>query len=386
MIRVVVRYQQHFAQNRLARPVRNPRMQIDFRILHHAPERHQIGAERFHALIPGGIVRRRLGRRPIARRPGRRNMFWFPYELENVRLRDAHVLQHFPRRVRQPARPDAAQRGWQAGHRGVEIQVRSAAAQQVDQVFPQRLILGHICYYSWPSGGRKTSPRRRACYHKRMRRLWLLCAFLPLSALAGERWIRFTSGPTEIFSSAGTKDGRETLVKFEEFRHALGQVLGNNDLQLPLPIRVLLFKTGAPQTPEPVVRGRDQYDVVLTAGQPIPNEVFARLTQLFLDTNTARMPERLERGLVALFSTIQVNGIRITLGEPPQHPDMDWARVHLLAVDPAYYGNLRVLTYNLRQGVDEDAAFRNAFGKSPEQRNRTWRRAISKLLPFHPWR
>jgi len=200
-----------------------------------------------------------------------------------------------------------------------------------------------------------------------MRRLWLLCAFLPLSALAGERWIRFTSGPTEIFSSAGTKDGRETLVKFEEFRHALGQVLGNNDLQLPLPIRVLLFKTGAPQTPEPVVRGRDQYDVVLTAGQPIPNEVFARLTQLFLDTNTARMPERLERGLVALFSTIQVNGIRITLGEPPQHPDMDWARVHLLAVDPAYYGNLRVLTYNLRQGVDEDAAFRNAFGKSPEQ-------------------
>jgi hypothetical protein len=46
---------------------------------------------------------------------------------------------------------------------------------------------------------------------------------------------------------------------------------------------------------------------------------------------------------------------------------MDWARVHLLAVDPEYYGNLRVLTYNLRKGVDEDAAFRNAFSKTPEQ-------------------
>jgi hypothetical protein len=79
------------------------------------------------------------------------------------------------------------------------------------------------------------------------------------------------------------------------------------------------------------------------------------------------MPERLERGLVALFSTIQVNGIRITLGEPPLHPDMDWARVHLLAVDPEYYGKLRVLAYNLRRGVDEDAAFRNAVGKTPEQ-------------------
>src|ERR1039458_7025115 len=224
-----------------------------------------------------------------------------------------------------------------------------------------------------------------------MRRLFLLCGLVPLTAVASEHWIRFTSGPIEVFSSAGSKDGRDTLVKFEEFRHALGQVLGDNDLQLPLPIRVLLFKTGAPQIPEPVIRGRDQYNIVLTAGQAIPNEVFARLTQLFLDTNTARadayvtagqaipnevfarltqlfldtntarMPERLERGLVALFSTIQVSGIRITLGEPPLHPDMDWARVHLLAVDPEYYGNLRVLTYNLRKGVDEDAAFRNAF-------------------------
>src|ERR1039457_2339048 len=200
-----------------------------------------------------------------------------------------------------------------------------------------------------------------------MRRLFLLCGLVPLTAVASEHWIRFTSSPIEVFSSAGSKDGRDTLVKFEEFRHALGQVLGDNDLQLPLPIRVLLFKTGAPQIPEPVVRGRDQYNIVLTAGQAIPNEVFARLTQLFLDTTSARTPERLERGLVSLFSTIQVSGIKITLGEPPLHPDMDWARVHLLAVEPEYYGKLRVLTYNLRKGVDEDAAFQNALGKSPEQ-------------------
>jgi|HubBroStandDraft_1064217.scaffolds.fasta_scaffold01684_1 hypothetical protein len=200
-----------------------------------------------------------------------------------------------------------------------------------------------------------------------MRRLFLLCGLLSATALASERWIRFTSGPIEVFSSAGTKDGRETLVKFEEFRHALGYMLGSDDLQLPVSIRVLLFKSGAPQISEPVARGRDQYNVVLTAGQAIPDEVFARLTQLFLDTNTARMPERLERGLVSLFATIQVTGIRITLGEPPLHPDMDWARVHLLAVDPEYYGKLRVIVYNLRKGVDEDAAFRNAVGKSPEQ-------------------
>ena len=58
-----------------------------------------------------------------------------------------------------------------------------------------------------------------------MVRLFLLCGLVPLTAAASEHWIRFTSGPIEVFSSASTKDGRETLVRFEEFRHALGQVL-----------------------------------------------------------------------------------------------------------------------------------------------------------------
>ncbi len=200
-----------------------------------------------------------------------------------------------------------------------------------------------------------------------MLRLLVLGGLLPLTLAAGEHWIRFQSGASEVYTSGGAKEGRETLVKYEEFRHALGEVLGESDLQLPLPLRILVFKTGAPRTPAPVVRGRAQYDVVLTSGRPIPNEVFAGLTRLYLDTTSARMPERIERGLVALFSTIQVSGIKITLGEPPLHPDMDWARVHLLAVDEEYAGKLRVLTYNLRRGVDEGAAFRNAFGKPPEE-------------------
>ncbi len=198
-------------------------------------------------------------------------------------------------------------------------------------------------------------------------RLFLLCFLLPIVGLADEHWIRFTAGPFEVFSSAGPKEGRDTLVRFEEFRHALGYVLGEDDLQASLPVRILLFKTGAPQTPEQLVQGRDQYAIVLTAGTPIGPEIFVRLTRLFLETNTARMPERLERGLVDLFSTIEVSGIRITLGLPPAQPNLDWARMHLLAVSPEYYGNLRVLTYNLRKGVAEDPAFRNAFGKTPEQ-------------------
>ena len=87
------------------------------------------------------------------------------------------------------------------------------------------------------------------------------------------------------------------------------------------------------------------------------------LTRLFLQSNTARMPPAFEHGLVEFFSTLTVSGIRITAGAPPQ-PDLDWARIHLLVTDPEYFGKLRVLLYNLRKGVAEEPAYRNAFGKS----------------------
>jgi hypothetical protein len=207
----------------------------------------------------------------------------------------------------------------------------------------------------------------RLGYDVRMWRLFLFCSLLPLAARAEEHWVRFTSGPFEVFSGAGAKEGREALVRFEEFRHALGYVLGSDNLQLPLAIHLLIFKSGAPRMPEPVVEGRGAYGIVLTSNKPPDPAIFARLTQLFMDDNTARMPGRLERGLIDFFSTIEVKGIRITVGTPPAKPGLDWARIHLLIADPEYYGKLRVLTYNLAKGVDEDAAFQNAFGKSPEQ-------------------
>jgi hypothetical protein len=76
------------------------------------------------------------------------------------------------------------------------------------------------------------------------------------------------------------------------------------------------------------------------------------------------MPPAFEHGLVEFLSTFQVAGIRITVGAPPPAPDLDWARIHLLVTDPEYFGKIRVLLYNLRKGVDEEPAYRNAFGKS----------------------
>ncbi|HUK14788.1 MAG TPA: hypothetical protein VLW65_00160 [Bryobacteraceae bacterium] len=200
-----------------------------------------------------------------------------------------------------------------------------------------------------------------------MRRfLFLLVLVLPCLPAEG-RWLKFTSGPYQVLTDAGARAGRETLVRLEEFRNALGEIVGEQDLQTPLPVRVLVFKNSHGWTaPNPVAEGRDCYAIVLDEKGDISPAVYTDLARLFLNANTNRMPTAFEHGLLEFFSTFQSQGVRITVGAPPAGaaPDLDWARIHLLVTDPQYYGRVKVLFYNLRRGVDQDTAFRNAIGKS----------------------
>jgi tetratricopeptide (TPR) repeat protein len=78
------------------------------------------------------------------------------------------------------------------------------------------------------------------------------------------------------------------------------------------------------------------------------------------------MPAAIEHGIASVLSTIQVNGTHVTLGSPPpaSERNRDWARIQLFVTDADYYAKLRILLFNLQKGVDEDAAYPNAFGKS----------------------
>ena len=197
-----------------------------------------------------------------------------------------------------------------------------------------------------------------------MRRL-LLLGTIPWLLAADDHWVKFTRGPFEVMTDASPRSARETLVRFEQFRSALGQIIGEDDLQTPLPLRILVFKNAAGWTSSaPLSEGRDRYAIVLGEKSAVTPEIYSELTRLFLKSNTTQMPPAFERGLIAFFSTFEVSGIRITAGTPPAKPDLDWARIHLMVADADYYGKIRVLLYNLRRGVAEDPAYRNAFGKS----------------------
>ncbi len=196
-----------------------------------------------------------------------------------------------------------------------------------------------------------------------MRRL-LMIGLLP-GLLAADTWVKFTSGPFEVFTDASPRAGREAMVRFQEFRHALGLLVGEADLQTPEPVRILVFKNAKGWTsPGPLTQGRDRYAIVLQDKQPVSPAVYRELARLLLESNTAQMPQAFENGLLDFLSTFELNGIRITVGAPPAgKPTLDWARIHMLVVNPEYFGKLRVLLFNLRKGVAEDPAFRNAFGK-----------------------
>ncbi len=199
-----------------------------------------------------------------------------------------------------------------------------------------------------------------------MRRL-LILALLPCVLAADEHWVKFASGPFELLTSSGEREGRETMLGFEEFRYALGRVLGVDELTAPQPIRILVFKNGKGWTlPAPVAEGRGCYGIALADKQAVSPQVYGALARLFVDSNTERLPPGFERGLVEFFSTFKMEGIRLSAGAAPDgaKPDLEWARVHLLLSDPEFYGKLRVLVFNLRKGIDEDASYRNAFGKT----------------------
>ncbi|HUS06378.1 MAG TPA: hypothetical protein VMZ52_08790 [Bryobacteraceae bacterium] len=192
-----------------------------------------------------------------------------------------------------------------------------------------------------------------------------LILLIPLLLNAEERWLQLQSGPFEVFTNAGEKQGKETLNELEQLRHVLGTTIGQTDLKSVWPIRVVLLKPGKQAASFPEVKlGRDAYLSQVTAIAP---ETRAGAVRILLQANAGRIPAALERGLITLFSTLQVEGTRVTLGAKPEHPDRDWTRVHMLSVDPAFSGKLRALLFNLQRGVEDNAAYRNAFEKGPAE-------------------
>jgi hypothetical protein len=194
------------------------------------------------------------------------------------------------------------------------------------------------------------------------RRIAFLAALAVSIVSAEDHWIRIQSGPFEVLSPAGEHAARQQMFEAEQFRNTLGQLLGVQDLPTVWPIRTVVRKGASPSPP---VMGRDSWIASASAGAPIPPEWRKACARIIIDDNTDRMPPGIESGLITLLSTLEMKGVKLTLGVPPPAAERtrDWARLHMYATQPEYSGRLRVLLSNIAHGADFDAACRNAFEK-----------------------
>src|SRR5687768_6927546 len=175
--------------------------------------------------------------------------------------------------------------------------------------------------------------------------------------LAFGDWSEVRTGPFEVLSEPGDKESRIVLNYLEQLRHAIGTAVGQPDLPSLWPIRVAVLKPKKPASSE-LKFARDAWVASITEINPT---TAASLVDVLLRSWTGHVPPNIRRGLVTLYSTLDVDGTHVTLGAVPTSKDRDWSRAHMLAVQLEFSGKLRVLLSNLGKGVDPAVAYKNAF-------------------------
>ena len=199
-------------------------------------------------------------------------------------------------------------------------------------------------------------------------------AFLSAAGLqaAAPTWIKARSGPFETVSDDGRRAAAQALSQFEQFRFALGMVLGKPDLQFDPPIRIILSRSAADTTSPEVSEscrgvhpGRDRLTVCAPAEAQLPAELLRSLTRILLENNFTAMPRSMELAVENFFSTIQSNATHVTWGAPPAPAERtrDWALLHRIVTQPDYAGKARIYLHNLASGMDRRSAVKNAFGE-----------------------
>ena len=167
--------------------------------------------------------------------------------------------------------------------------------------------------------------------------------------LAGaDKWSVLRSEPFAVYTNGKEKEAREALALAVQVHHTLSAQFG---------------KELTPAWPITYVLGQGDGRLRLGPGGYLAGAVDAgQLAALLIRDNTLPFDEEIERGVIALFSTLAVDGPRVRVGAPVARPDLAWARMHLLFTDDRYSGKTRVLLANLSKGVDPVVAWSNSVG------------------------
>jgi hypothetical protein len=200
------------------------------------------------------------------------------------------------------------------------------------------------------------------------RALLLLVLVAANSALAEPRWIKARLGAFEAISDDGRRPATQALSQFAQFSFALGTVMGQPELRLDPPLRIIVFKNAQElksQCSPPLRMGRDRMMACTTAEGQLPREVLRELTRTLLENNFSNMPAPIEKAVETFFSTVESNAVHVTWGAPPPQAERtrEWALLHRIITQSDYAGRAKIYLHNLAGGMDRNAASRNAFAE-----------------------
>jgi tetratricopeptide (TPR) repeat protein len=199
-----------------------------------------------------------------------------------------------------------------------------------------------------------------------------LAVLLALALAARADWVAFRSGSVEVYTEASQRDARQVLATFDQLHYMAARLLGKEAIDPLWPLRLVVLKADRAaaryRTPRIELR-RDAYAGGLAEREQAPADWLREHAARLIRQGADPMPAAIEEGLAVMLSTIQVEGARITLGTPPEpaRRTRDWARMHLLCVNPEYSGRVRVFFSNLQQGAGYDVAYRNGFERGARE-------------------
>jgi hypothetical protein len=200
-------------------------------------------------------------------------------------------------------------------------------------------------------------------------RTLVLLAILPVIGFSAEsHWIKARLGSFEAISDDGRRSATQALSQFEQFSFALGSVMGQPDLQLDPPLRIIVFKNDRDlraQCPPGLAMGRDRLMACTVSEGQLPASLLRELTRTLIENNIPKMPAPIEVALETFFSTVQSTAVHVTWGAPPPQAERtrEWALLHRIITQSDYAGSAKIYLHNLVAGMDKGAASRNAFGE-----------------------
>lgn len=239
-------------------------------------------------------------------------------------------------------------------------------------------------------------------------------------AVAAPDWVRMESQHFELFTNAGERSGRRTILFFEQVRDFFLKT-GNVGEVPTVPVRIIRFRS--PKEFEPYrpfkaaaafYMSSPKRDLIVmgTPGRQTKNAAVHEYVHLLVKHSGAKLPVWLNEGLAELYSTLEPQGKQVAFGKAARVlGDRQWLAIReLISVDYAsphfnerdrtkvFYAQSWALTHMLclsnqyrerfsdfLKGVDGDTgeeAFRWVYGKTLDQVESDFKRyVVQRRLP-----